>query len=89
MTNGAVEVPKPQKSQPPAIEKPIENADFGENKEGKLEKLDEVAGDMQEVLSAEELPFGDFDDVPAPSDEDVPFDVDDEYVDEGDGDIEY
>ncbi|MBR4800995.1 MAG: replicative DNA helicase [Clostridia bacterium] len=89
LTNGAVEVPKPQKSQPPAIEKPIENADFGENKEGKLEKLDEVAGDMQEVLSAEELPFGDFDDVPAPSDEDVPFDVDDEYVDEGDGDIEY
>lgn len=91
LTNGTVEAPKQQKPQAP--EKPIE-ADFGKNNDAPLEKLEDVAGDMQEVLSAEELPFGDFDDVPfdvpAPSDDDVPFDLDDEYVDEDDNqDIEY
>ena len=83
LTDGTVQAPKPAK-----VEAPIELQQKGEDK---LQKLEDVASDMQEVLDAEELPFSDFDDIPAPSDDDVPFDLDDEYVDEdgGDGDIEY
>ena len=92
LTDGTVEIPKQPKPQAP--EKPILDADFGKKNDDKLEKFEEAAGDMQEVLSAEELPFGDFDDapfdIPAPTDDDVPFDLDDEYVDEDDNhDIDY
>ena len=92
LTDGTVEIPKQPKPQAP--EKPILDADFGKKNDDKLERFEEAAGDMQEVLSAEELPFGDFDDapfdIPAPTDDDVPFDLDDEYVDEDDNhDIDY
>lgn len=98
LKEGTVEYNAPKKAVPPAPQKPIENVVKIENKnrDDKLEKLEDVASDMQEVVSAEELPFDvddmPFGDAPAPSDDDVPFDLDDdEYVDDADdnGDIEY
>ncbi len=97
LTDGTVQAPKQERKEPvekPA-EKPVQDADLGKTNSGTLEKLEDVASDLQEVVSAEELPFDVDDlpfDVPAPSDDDVPFDLDDddEYVDDGDdGDIEY
>lgn len=85
LNDGMVEAPKKPAQEAPAPEKLVDGNNF-EN-DSKLEKLENVASDLQDVLGAEELPFGDFDDIPAPSDDDVPFD--EEYVDDGDGDIEY
>ncbi len=88
LTDVTVKAPKAKEHKAP--EKPVEGADFGKAKSPQPEKIDEI-GDMKEIVGANEMPFDfddmGFDDIPAPSDDDVPY-FDDEYVDD-DGDINY